>query len=371
MSELWNDLSLQPAGLVENPGDAYATPRRLWQGIPGIERTAGGCLWATWYSGGKQEGPENYVVLVRSRDAGQSWSQPLLVVDPPGKVRAYDPCLWIDPLGRLWFFWAQSYEWFDGRCGVWASVTTEPDADRPVWSAPRRLANGIMMNKPTALANGEWLMPAAVWARAGRLYDPVRRDDMAAERFSNVYVSSDQGATWKRRGGADMPDRTFDEHMVVERKDGGLTMVIRTTQGSGRSDSADGGRTWSPGTLSRFKGPDTRCFLRRLHSGQWLMIFHDAQKVRERLSAWLSPDEGATWAGPLLLDERDKVSYPDAAQAADGRIYAIYDHDRSGAGEILMAVFREEDVRAGRLVSGDAKLALPVDRLPAGPRDVA
>jgi hypothetical protein len=367
MNEEWNDLSLQPANLTDPPGEAYATPKRLWQGIPGIERTAGGCLWAAWYSGDKQEGPENYVVLVRSKDDGQSWSQPLLVVDPPGKVRAYDPCLWIDPLGRLWFFWAQSYNWFDGRCGVWASVTTEPDAERPAWSAPRRLANGIMMNKPTVLSNGEWLMPAAVWERSGPRYDAVRRGDMAAERFSNVYVSPDQGASWRLRGGADMPGRSYDEHMVAERNDGGLAMFIRATQGYGQSHSTDGGRTWSPGTMSRFTGPDTRCFVRRLHSGQWLMIYHDAPKARERLSAWLSPDEGATWAGPLLLDERDKVSYPDATQAADGRIYAIYDRDRHGAGEILMAVFREEDVRAGRLVSGDARLAVLVDRLSPGP----
>jgi hypothetical protein len=365
-----NDASLQPVSLIDDPGEAYAARYRVWQGIPGIERTAGGRLWATWYSGGKQEGPENYVVLVRSKDDGQSWSQPLLVVDPPGKVRAYDPCLWIDPLGRLWFFWAQSYDWFDGRCGVWASVTADPDADQPVWSAPRRLANGIMMNKPTALSNGEWLMPAAVWSLSGARYDPVRRDDMAAERFSNVVVSSDQGATWRRRGGADMPGRTFDEHMVVERKDGGLTMFVRTAQGCGRSDSTDGGRTWSPGRMSHFIGPDTRCHLRRLHSGQWLMLYHDAQKARERLSAWLSPDEGATWAGPLVLDGRDKVSYPDAAQAADGRIFAIYDRDRHGDGEILLVVFREEDILARRLVSGDAKLAMPVDRLSPGARGV-
>jgi hypothetical protein len=27
------------------------------------------------------------------------------VIDPSGPVRAYDPCLWHDPRGRLCLFW--------------------------------------------------------------------------------------------------------------------------------------------------------------------------------------------------------------------------------------------------------------------------
>ena len=56
--------------------------RRIWQGIPGIERSQGGRLWAAWYSGGETEGPDNYVLVVTSSDDGKSWSEPLLVIDP-------------------------------------------------------------------------------------------------------------------------------------------------------------------------------------------------------------------------------------------------------------------------------------------------
>ncbi len=34
--------------------------------------------------------------------------------------------------------------------------------------------------------------------------------------------------------------------MVVERKDGSLWMLLRTSYGIGQSVSADGGATWSP-----------------------------------------------------------------------------------------------------------------------------
>ena len=282
------DLSFQAPPFNTDPGAGYAASARLWQGIPGIERTAGGRLWAVWYSGGKGEGPDNYVVLVSSDNDGRTWSDPKVVIDPPGKVRAFDPTLWLDPLGRLWLFWAQSYEWFDGRCGVWAAISGNPDAPRPEWSAPRRIANGVMMNKPIALSNGEWLIPCAVWARTGPVYDRVRRDDMAKERFSNVYVSADKGASWRLRGGADMPDRTFDEHMVVQKSDGTLVMFIRTAGGIGQSFSGDLGKTWTPGGMTRFTGPDSRPHLRRLRSGRLLMVYHDSAKIRQRLAAWLS-----------------------------------------------------------------------------------
>lgn len=62
-----------------------------------------------WYSGGTNEGPENYVVLVTSSDDGETWSPIQLVIDPAGYVRACDPNLWVDPRGRLWLFYAQSY----------------------------------------------------------------------------------------------------------------------------------------------------------------------------------------------------------------------------------------------------------------------
>ena len=342
------DLALQAPVLNSRPEGRYAESQRTWQGIPGLERSARGRLWAVWYSGGKAEGPDNYVLLVSSEDDGQTWSKPKIVIDPPDKVRAFDPVLWIDPSGRLWLFWAQSYDWFDGRCGVWATVTDAPDASLPQWSAPQRIANGVMMNKPIALSNGEWLAPCAVWSRTGPPYDVVRRADMAAERFSNVYSSDNAGLSWMWRGAADAPNRTFDEHSVVQKRDGTLLMYIRTADGIAQSFSSNLGRAWTPGKMTRFTGVDSRAHLRRLNSGNLLLIYHDSKKIRRRLAAWLSDDDGDNWHGPILLDERDKVSYPDAIQAPDGRIFVIYDRDRQGAGEILMSVFREEDVRSGR-----------------------
>jgi predicted neuraminidase len=354
-----NELSLAPVATELHPGKKYSSAVRIWQGIPGIERTTRGRLYATWYSGGADEGWENYVLLVSSDDDGMTWPCPLLAIDPPGRVRAFDPVLWIDPRGRLWLFWAQSYDKYDGRAGVWCIRCDEPDAPAPAWTSPRRIAHGIMMNKPLVRANGEWLLPVAVWD-----IDP-KLPELARERKSNLLVSIDEGASFLLRGGADVPGRNFDEHMVVERRDGSLWLLVRTEYGIGQSSSRDGGATWEPGAPTDIAGPSSRFFLRRLASGRLLLINHFRFTKRSHLTASLSEDDGTSWTSHLLLDERADVSYPDATISADGRIRVIYDRERKGAREILMASFLEEEIVAGALSHSASFLKRIVDKVPA------
>ena len=365
MDEILNDLALQPVKPDVNPGAKYAAAARVFQGIPTLERSADGKLWAAWYSGGTGEGPDNYVLLASSPDDGSTWSKPLLVIDPPEKVRAFDPCLWTDPAGRLWLFWAQSWTKFDGRCGVWAIRCDEPEAPVPRWTEPRRLANGIMMNKPTVLSTGEWLMPSAIWNNREPRWPQFER-----ERKSNLYVSTNSGETWTLLGGPDVPERSCDEHMVVELRDGSLMMLVRTTYGIAKSLSRDRGRTWEKAENSGIPGPNSRFFIRRLKSGRLLLVNHYGYKLdpnrrisgRTHLAALLSEDDGRTWAKSLMLDEREDVSYPDGVEAPDGKIYIVYDRERKDAREILMSVFTEEDVLAGRVQSKHGRLRVIVDR---------
>ncbi|MDP6722622.1 MAG: sialidase family protein, partial [Pirellulaceae bacterium] len=159
------DLALQPARVVTDIGPEHVKNSRGSQGVPAIERAAHGRLWAAWYAGRSKRGiesPSSYVVLAASGDEGGTWSEKL-VLQPPRLCRVYDPCLWMDPTGKLWFFWAQSAGMQDGRMGVWAMTTTEADRENPKWSEPRRISNGVMMNKPVVLKNGVWLLPVGYW----------------------------------------------------------------------------------------------------------------------------------------------------------------------------------------------------------------
>ena len=95
---------LKPPRVISNPGPEYGGATRGFQGIPSMERSPNGRLWAIWYGGrGAGEDEFNYVMLATSGDDGRTWSKETLVIDPDGDgpVRAFDPELWIDPDGRL------------------------------------------------------------------------------------------------------------------------------------------------------------------------------------------------------------------------------------------------------------------------------
>lgn len=74
------------------------------------------------------------------------------------------------------------------------------------------------------------------------------------------------------------------------------------------------------------------------------------------MTVYLSDDDGKSWQYKRCIDEREALSYPDA-DFHDGRIYLVYDRERSGqnsAKEILFTSFTEEDIISG----GDIDVAV-------------
>lgn len=345
--------------LITKPGPEYQDEARPGAMIIGMDRTPKGRIWGCWTGTGDRR--EGYFLLATSDDGGHTWSKPRLVVgarDPSGK-RPYGALvgnLWTDPLGRLWLFFDQQLGGADGRIGDWYIRCDNPDAAEPAWSSPVRFAEGCTLNKPTVLKGGQWLLPVSHWA----------------EKTAMVYASTDEGKTWAPRGRVAFPDWEFDEHMMVELRDGRLWMLARTKGNPYESFSADGGKTWSAPTPSAsVQNVNARFFLRRLASGRILLVKNGppTQRLTKRshMSAFLSDDDGKTWRGGLLLDERVSVSYPDGFQAPDGLIHILYDWNRHTDAEILLAKFREDDILAGKLVSKDAKLRLLANKA-TGPK---
>ncbi len=360
------DEALLPANIIydrtrfTDPASSFSDEKRMFQGIPGIERTAAGRLYFTFYTGTKCEGSGNYVLVLYSDDDARTRAQIFAAVLPPTeKTRCFDPCLWMAPNGELWLFWAQSYEWFDGRIGVWCAVCDAPDADEPRFSAPRRIANGVMMNKPTVTHDGTWLLPCAIWQ-----FLESEHNHLPEERFSNVYASYDAGSTFSLIGHADYAHRYIDEHMLYETKNGDIVMLIRADaeHGIGKSVSLDGGRTWTDGEDTPLGGPCSRFCVRRLKSGRLILINHVNYSGRNNLTALLSEDDGKSWIGGLLLDGRSEISYPDLTESDDGRIFITYDRRRQHEKEILMAVITEDDILAGRPLSDETRLAVVINQ---------
>ncbi len=347
----------------------FYADRRIWQGIPSIEVTKGGRTFVTFYSGSIREEVGNYCMLVTSDDQ-KNYTEPIAVTYLEGH-RCFDPCLWIDPLGRLWWTWAICPD-----DALWAVICDDPDADELKWSEPFFVGNDIMMNKPTVTKDGAWLFPLAVWNHGIRTTMSEDFDSKTEEKGAFVYKTTDNGASFQRLGHADVPDRSFDEHMITELEDGRLWMLVRTKYGIGQSFSTDGGLTWSDGVDSGLGGPSSRFHIRRLKSGRLLLINHVDFTKRNNLTVLLSEDDGKTWCAKILLDGRDAVSYPDMAEGPDGYLYITYDRERgcnkkslaeaqSYAREILVSRLTEQDILAGKLVDEGSYLGRIVSKLGA------
>ncbi len=346
----------------------YYSCHRVWQGIPGIEHTKGGRTFVCAYSGGTDEYHGNYAFLLKS-DNDEQFSEPIAVSYCGKSARCFDPCLWIDPLSRLWFIWNV----MPGD-KVFASICENPDADELIWGEEFYIGSGIMMNKPIVLSSGEWLFPISIWD-----YDISR--EMRGNSFDTsvtsgpyVYKTSDNGKTFIRLGCPKNRDRSFDEHMVLEQKNNILTMLIRAAHGINISYSYDRGKSWSVSAVSNIKGPDSRFHIKRLRSGRVLLINHYNFTGRNNLTALLSEDDGKTFPYSLLLDERDWVSYPDATEDENGVIRIVYDRERGSykafleeaqndAREILIAKITEEDIINGKLVNPNSKLKIVASKL--------
>jgi predicted neuraminidase len=368
--ELLSCIHITPK-LIRDPFPAYAEKYLPFAMASSMEATRKGRLWTCWAGG--QDGPNAYLLASYSDDQGKSWRDPVFVIDPQAqglKALTGKPfetmgtrlgAFWCDPGGRLWLFFHQSVGMFDGSCSNWFTRCDEPDAAQPVWTEPVYIGFGASLNKPIVRQNGEWILPVSLWERWH--IDPPFADcyhELDAVRGADVFVSDDEGRSWRYRGGIIFNDSQFNEHSVVELADGRLWMLSRCATEAAQSFSSDGGRTWEPQSTA-FPHTGSKSVFRRLQSGAILLIRHGqdltaATPDRRELTAFLSTDDGQTWPFHLLLDERPNVSYPDIAQAPDGHIYVHYDRERTAAAEILFARFREEDVRAGRLVSAGSAL---------------
>ena len=339
-------------------GDCHSPSHRTHDGIPSIAVSdLNGRMWAVWYSSTTgTENSSNYLVLSTSADGGKTWRE-AVIYDPdgPGPLRAFDSELWIAPDGRLRWTWTEREVTIsslgspsnDRLMMVELDAEKEPDvAALSALGNLRQIARGIMMCKPIVLKDGTWLLPVARWFEAPS---------------SCIYASSDGGRTFAERGGVTLPAewRGYDEHNLVELRDGTLRAYIRVRRGPEglwESESPDGGFTWSAPHPSVQPHVDSRAFVRRLSSGNLLMVKNGlpGERLRERrdMTAYISEDDGKTWPYALTLDPVDHdVAYPDGKQAEDGSIYIIHDFARRAGGYVFMHRITEDDIIAGKLVT--------------------
>lgn len=367
------------ADIIFFPAEEFCPQNQKWMGCPSIERT-GKRTWISWFTGGKYEPCiYNYACISYFDDSDEVLGEPYMVIlcHPEDGQRINDPQLWRDAKGRLWVFWAQQsfsltahasdYDTpgdvlsahFMEHQQLWGMYTENPEADEPVWSQPRYIADGNLRNKATVLSDGTTVLPCY-------LYE---------DRDHYRYLSScDDGmSVTVERGPAKHERNSFEEPMIVERKDGSLWFLVRTFTGHiAAASSFDGGKTWTPTEETDIPNPCTRFYIGRLQNGMLLLVNTPSAVFGDRKSlvASLSEDDGKTWPYSLLLDDRRFTTYPDVTQAEDGRLYVVYDCQRDNrlavcpddetrseaAKEICVASITVEDIINGKITSPESYL---------------
>ena len=367
------DLAMKTPVVDALPAARHLVANQRYCTNSGFAMTPKGRIWTSWVSG--EDGPKAFLVQHHSDDGGRTWSETDFAIDSherdcaPDMVLSITSNFWCDPQGRLHFFFDQSmgattrsprgYTHMDGRAGVWEMVSANPDDAKPTWSVPRRIADGHALSKPIVAKDGTWLLPVCLNAADSRSVWATAFPELDARRGVNLYASTDSGATWTLRSVCRFPRIDWHEPQLLELSDGRLWLLVRCNhqdcdRGIMQSFSSDGGRTWAKPDYPVLNNPIARFVCQKLTSGAILLVCHGRpeawQGKRNNLTAWLSRDDGKTWEGGLLLDGRDRVSYPDAFQSPDGAIWIQWDHLRS-RGEILFARVTEADILAHRATS--------------------
>lgn len=259
---------------------------------------AGAGVLAAWFAGPYEGHPDVGIWLAR-RTAGL-WSAPLRVAAAPG-LPHWNPVLALSPAGRLHLFYKVGPDVPHWR----TRVMTSDDGGR-AWSAPRDLRSiggfpaGPVKDKPIRLADGTWLAPTS--------------RETASEWDAAVTLSDDDGASWRLGGPVPLDHARFTGKGVIqpalwESEPGAVHMLLRSTCGRVcRSDSRDGGRTWSPALPTGLPNNNSGIDVERLPDGALALCCNPVGAdwgKRTPLVLAFSRDNGATWGDPMVLEDED------------------------------------------------------------------
>ena len=227
------------------------------------------------------------------------------------------------------------------------------------WSAPRELVpgdeggRGPVKNKPIVLADGGWLAPAS-----------VERTD-TWDVFADL--SYDRGRSWQRGefvpvDHAAFPGKGIIQPTVWESAPGQVHMLVRSTSGRVcRSDSADGGRTWSPAAPTSLPNNNSGIDLAPLPDGRLVCVHNPIGRswgVRTPLTAAISADNGHTWWHWVTLDDAEPTGDPrepgEPEPNVEDREFSYPAAVTDGAGITVTYTWRRRGIRSARLTPQDA-----------------
>lgn len=307
----------------ETPGGRYKHPASLGE-------LTNGDLYIAYYGGEGEYQGDTAVFGSRLARGTSEWTLPKRIADTPDRADG-NGVIWQEPGGAAWLFYVVRYgeTWSDS---VIKYKYSRDNAQTWTDSELLTFEKGMMVrSQPIPLGNGDFLLP---------IYHEVGDDkeSVGAESASLFARFHQKTKTWTfsnqvhSRLGNIQPSvvRLDDKHLIAYcRRGGGYGpladgFIVKT-------ESHDGGTTWSPGVDTEFPNPNAAVDLIRLKNGHLALIYNDNnQGQRNPLTMRVSTDNGKTWpeARNIFNNPKDEAAYPFIVQTSDGRIQGVFTSSR-------------------------------------------
>ena len=370
-----------------------------WFRDPYLARLPDGSLCCAFLTGGSGDGAiRNVVAGIRSDDDGASWSGAEVLMELPDRACSVSSLFRSGDNAYLFCWSAVDHHRYRKQTHVLATDSDGRTFSRHhVIDDPWITERGVDIRNGTHLPDGRALLPAAwmepvgdfdpdTWQSSKELNRRYGNFGWGGVAQNNIYCVgvvepngdftrfSSYGRICKETPGAELPCQPIFEPTIAVLSDTRLAMLIRGDMSNGlwRSDSEDGGRTWSELRITDIPNPGSQPRIVNLPDGR-IVLFHnpnekdydDASReashgYRTPLEMWVSADGLQTWCAKTTLEAAPTVAmYPDAFyEASNDRIYLVWETGPpAGSGEQIyfqrICVKDLEDRGAEPSVAGD------------------
>jgi predicted neuraminidase len=253
-----------------------------------------------WF-GGTREGAEDVGIWVSGRDGdrrGSPWDEPVLAARGRG-VPSWNPVLHGTADGaRLLLFYkvGPSPQTWSGR------VAVSDDGGR-TWPQRRPLPPGIVgpaKNKPLRLPDGRLLCPSSTESHQAW--------------GAWIEETDDELSTWRKHGPIHLERVGLIQPALVQGDDDGHVVALCRTANAdrvARTESFDGGVTWTVPALTNVAHSNTGLDAVRLDDGRLVLVANAVARGRTPLHVLASDDLGRTFAiAHVVSDAPGELSYP-------------------------------------------------------------
>lgn len=310
-----------------------------------IEELANGDLYIAYYGGDGEYADVTAVYGMRKKKGETQWSSPKIIADTPFHSDG-NAVVWQAPDGVVWLFYVCRFgdTWSTSR--IKAKLSHD---NAETWSDSFMVAleQGMMVrSRPLLLADGDYLLP--IYHETGNDQEVVGADSTSLFlRFNPKTKKWSESKRIRSAKGNIQPSvvQLTGDHLVAYcRRGGGYGpgtegFVIR-------SESRDGGHTWSEGRDTKFPNPNAAIDFIKLQNGHLLLVYNNSPLERTPLTVAISIDNDKTWPHERDVATGDHdYGYPYAIQTKDGKIHLVYTSDKRSV--INHAVFDESAIVAG------------------------